>query len=63
VPSGEASKREPVALVSDTALPHRAELDTYIVGLSLLRSSTAKRLGLVAAAIAILWLAVYWALR
>jgi len=54
-------EREPIALVSDAAPSHRR--DAPARGVSLLRASVAARLGLVAAALCLLWLAVYWALR
>ena len=59
MPTREALEREPIALVSD-AVPQMR--DAPMRG-SLLRAPAAARLGLVAVAICLLWLAVYWALR
>jgi len=62
LPPRETLERERLALVSETALPHRAAVDEHVRGVSLLRASVGARLGLVAAAVCLLWLAVYWAL-
>jgi hypothetical protein len=62
LPRREALEHERLALVSDTALPRRLEAEEHVRGVSLLRASAGARLGLVAAAVVLLWLAVYWAL-
>jgi len=60
----EALEREPIALVpADAGFPPRAAHQIPVRGGSLLRASVAARLCLVAAAVLLLWLAVYWALR
>jgi hypothetical protein len=38
------------------------DIDAHVRGVSLLRASAGARLGMVAAAVCLLWLAVYWAL-
>ena len=58
----EALEREPIALVPAGAV-HRAAHQVPVRGVSLLRASVGARLCLVAAAVLLLWLAVYWALR
>lgn len=58
----EALEREPIALVPAGAA-HRAAHHAPVRGVSLLRASVGARLLLVAAAVLLLWLAVYWALR
>ncbi|WP_141701753.1 hypothetical protein [Methyloceanibacter marginalis] len=67
MPSREAStrdalEREPIALVPAGAT-HRAAHHAPVRGVSWLRASAGARLCLVAAAVGLLWLAVYWALR
>jgi hypothetical protein len=56
-------ERESVARVADVATTHRVDVQAHVRGRSLLRASSAARLGLVAAAVSLLWLAVYWALQ
>lgn len=51
-----------IARIPDTALPHRLDAGEHVRGVSLLRASAGARLGLVGAAVCVLWLAVYWAL-
>jgi len=60
----EALEREPIALVpAGAGLPLRAAHQAPVRGVSLLRASAVARLCLVATAVLLLWLAVYWALR
>ena len=58
----DALEREPIALVPAGAT-HRAAHHAPVRAVSLLRTSVGMRLCLVAAAVLLLWLAVYWALR
>lgn len=58
----ETLEREPLALIPETARPDSAAVVEHLRGISLLRASAGARLGLVAAAVSLLWLAVYWAL-
>ncbi|WP_158008224.1 hypothetical protein [Methyloceanibacter methanicus] len=49
----------------DDSLPpaRHAPVQSRVLGVSLLRASTAQRLVLVAAMLSVLWLAVLWALQ